>query len=139
MKKFIFRAAMAVCFLAALFCLSACEAEDLGSLKDISRPYTGMYQCETITIGGRDMTEKFEELSLELKGNGTFEISYLTADGNEGAYGGTYAVDEEKGEITFSAKQGARSRAFTFPYEKGSVRMDYNLFGSLLHAEFKQP
>ncbi len=139
MKKFFGTIAtlLAVCF---LFCLAACErAEDMSSLKDISHPYAGMYKCEKISIGGRDLTDRFQKLSLELKGDGNFLISYLTAEGSEGGYGGTYQIDEERKEITFSGKEGARQRAFTFPYEKGAVRIDYNLFGNLLHAEFRMP
>ena len=128
MKKFVHGLILSILCLMSLLLLTACETEELGSLKDVSRPYAGLYQCEKITLGGRDMTEKFEKLSLELKQDGQFELSYRTAEGNS-----------EKNEITFSAKQGTRQRSFSFPYEKGAVRIDYNLFGTLLHAEFKMP
>ena len=139
MKKFVHGLILSVLCLMSLLFLTACETEELGSLKDVSRPYAGLYQCEKITLGGRDMTEKFEKLSLELKQDGQFELSYLTAEGNEGGYRGNYEIDSEEKEITFSARQGTRQRSFSFPYEKGAVRIDYNLFGTLLHAEFKMP
>ncbi len=139
MKK-IFGALSCLLAVSLLFCLAACQkAEDLSSLKDISRPYTGIYRCEKITVGGMDLTGKFEKLSLELKGNGNFVISYQTAEGNEGGYGGNYRIDEKKKEIVFSAKEGKREQSFAFPYEKGTVRIDYNLFGNLLHAVFRMP
>lgn len=139
MKKFLRTAASALAAFSLLFLLTACEAEELGTPKDISRPYAGMYRCETITIGGSDMKDRFDDLSLELRQDGIFQISYCTAEGSEGSYRGTYSIDSEKKEITFSSKQGTRQKAFTFPYEKGTVRIDYNLFGNLLHAEFRMP
>ncbi len=134
MKKFV-RIAVLLVSLLSLFCLAACETEEMGTLKDISRPYAGVYECEKISLGGKDMTEKFQKFSIELKQDGSFEATYRTA-GREGGYGGTYAVDSEKGEITFSAKERGDGKSFTFPYEKGKIVIDYNLFGHLLYAEF---
>ncbi len=139
MKKFVHGLILSILCLMSLFFMTACETEELGSLKEVTRPYAGFYQCETITLGGRDMTDKFETLTLELRQDGQFVVSYLTAEGNEGSYRGNYEIDIEEKEITFSAKQGTRQKAFSFPYEKGAVRIDYNLFGTLLHAEFKMP
>ncbi len=136
MKKLICGAILTI-LAAATVLLCACDAEEMGPLKDVSRPYTGVYACETLTLGGKDMTEKFEKLTLELKQDGTFTLSYVTATGGEGSYGGRYAIDTEKGEITFSADR-VRG-AYTFPYEKGVVRIDRNLYGYLLHAEFRMP
>ncbi len=125
--------------LAAALSLTACDAEEMGTLSDLTRPYTGFYECEEIALGGKDMTEEFEKLSLELRHDGSYALSYRTVDGNEGGYTGNYSVDPEKGRITFTGKQGMRTASFSFPYEKGAIRMDYNLFGTMLHANFRMP
>ena len=138
MKKFVRVLLVAFCSM-AVFLLAGCETENLSSLKDISRPYTGVYECEKISLGDRDMTDKFEKLTLELKPDGTFTAAYETAEGRQGSYSGAYALDTEKGEIVLSAKQGTRTGSFTFPYEKGTIVIDRNLFGTPLHAEFSMP
>lgn len=139
MKKFAHMFIFAICFLCVLLLVGCDRAGEMGSLKDISKPYTGMYECENLSIGGRDMTDSFESVTLELKGDGKFLLQYRTAAGKEGDYEGEYTLDEERSEITFSSKMGARQKSFTFPYERGTVRIDYNLMGRLLHAEFKMP
>lgn len=121
-----------------LFC-AGCDAKEPGPLKDVSRPYTGIYDCERLSLGDKDMTDKFEKFSLELMRDGAFKASFETKEGNVGSYDGVYTVDTERGEITLSSKQGMRTKSFTFPYEKGRILIDYNLFGALLHAEFKMP
>lgn len=129
----------ALLLIAAALSLTACDAEEMGTLSDLTRPYAGFYECEEISLGGRDMTEDFEKISLELRHDGSYAFSYRTAEGNEGEYTGSYSVDAEGGRITFTGKQGARSSSFSFPYEKGAIRMEYNLFGTLLHANFRMP
>ncbi len=136
MKHQIFAAFL---LLAAALSFTACDAEEMGTLGDLTRPYAGFYECEEIALGGEDMTEKFEKLSLELRHDGSYALSYRMTDGNEGGYTGSYSIDEEKGRITFTGKQGTRSSSFSFPYEKGAIRMEYNLFGTLLHADFRMP
>lgn len=140
MKKFVQTVFFTVCALMLLFVLAGCKSVgEMGNLKDVSKPYTGIYECEKLSLGGKDMTDAFEKVTLELKGDGSFEIFYRTAAGGEGGYEGGYTLDETGGEITFSAMKGARQKSFTFPYEKGAVHIDYNLFGNLLHAEFRMP
>lgn len=140
MKKFAQAVFLTFSAIMLLIFLVGCDtAGEMGSLKDISKPYTGMYECENLSIGGRDMTDKFESVTLELKGDGRFEVFYRTTAGREGGYEGEYTLDEERKEITFSSMKGARQKSFTFPYEKGTVCIDYNLMGSLLHAEFRMP
>ncbi len=136
MKKFVCGTIVAILAAAAVL-LCACDAEQMGQLKDVSRPYTGVYACETLTLGGRDMKAKFEKLTLELEQDGSFTLSYVTAAGGEGSYRGRYVIDTEKGEISFSDERARMACAF--PYEKGVVRIDRNLYGYLLHAEFKMP
>ena len=136
MKKFAQALCLAMFSVFFLFCLAACDAENMGSLKDISRPYAGMYVCKELSLGGRDMRGDFEEITLELKQDGSFVLLYETKEGNRGGYNGTYGLDSEKGEISLTARQGKRDKSFTFPYRNGTIYIDYNLFGTLLHASF---
>ena len=123
----------------SLFVLCACNTEDMGSLSDLSKPYAGQYECTTLTLGGEDQTKRFEYIRLELDSKGSFRLSYRTTEGSEGSYGGTYEMDTETNEITFTAKTPLRSVSRKFPVEKGKICIDLNFQGRLLHAEFGMP
>ena len=59
---------------AMLFMLPACGN---GSLKDITKPYLGEYECKNATLGERDYVEEFSFIRLELKR--TTNLRYLIA------------------------------------------------------------
>ena len=126
--------------LCALFLFCACEkVEDMGSLPDITKPYTGEYVLKNLTLGGEDFTEKFDFVKLKLGYDGKFRLSYKEKDGQEGSYAGEYEVSTERKEITFSANAGLRTVKRTFPMENGSILVDLNMGTKLLHAEFAFP
>ncbi len=123
--------------LCALFVLCACEkVEDMGSLPDISKPYTGEYLLQKLTVGGEDFTEKFESVKLNLGYDGKFKLSYAEKEGKRGGYAGEYEVSLEREEITFSANTGLRTVRRTFPMKDGSIFIDLKMGSKLLHAEF---
>lgn len=117
-----------------VFLLCACEVQELTSLKEISRPYEGVYECETLTIGGREAKDHFELIRLELKRDGTFRLFYQTAEGAEGGYDGTYEANEEG--VTFTGRSGAFRPTFTFPFEEGKIVITYLLGDELLYCVF---
>ena len=126
--------------LCTLFLLCACEkVEDMGSLPDLSKPYTGEYTLKTLTLGGQDYKERFEVCKLNLKSNGQFVLSYKEKAGQSGSYAGNYEVSTEKKEITLSSKVGLRTKTRTFPMKDGSILIDLKLGTKLLHAEFAFP
>ncbi len=119
--------------------LSACDVAQMSTLPELTKPYAGVYKCESIILGGEDMTEKFSKLDLELRYNGTFALSYEDEWGGKGEYHGNYSVDGEAEEITFTARTGVRNVSFTFPMVKGRVFVDYRFGKKLLHAVFAMP
>ena len=126
--------------LCALFIFCACEkVEDMGTLPDLSKPYTGEYTAKKLMLGDKDFSDKFEYVKLTLKPSGQFTLSYKEKEGQSGSYAGEYEVSTEKEEITFSAKSGLRTQSRTFPMKNGSIYIDYKLGTKLLHAEFAFP
>ena len=123
----------------SLLFLCACEVSQMGTLPDLSRPYAGVYTCETIRFGGEDIGDKFDYIRLELSQDGTFTLSYRTADGKEGSHGGSYEMDTARNELTFSARTPLRTLSYTCPVREGAICLDHNFRGRLLHAEFKRP
>ena len=126
-------------FLLCLIALAACDVNEMSSLPELSKPFVGVYACEKLTLGDKDMLSKFEKISLELEYDGTFELSYLGIDGAEGSYGGKYSVSPDNNAITMSMNTGARSVSRTFRIEKGVILIDGNVLGKLLYAEFRLP
>ena len=121
-----------------VFLLCGCDSvEQMGSLPEFSKPYAGEYTCETLTLGGKDCLDKFEEIKLTLEGDDTFAVTYKTANGTEGEYAGEYSVSPDGNNITFSASKGQRTISRTFSIEKGAIHVNLTFLGKLLHAEFK--
>lgn len=119
--------------------LAGCDVNSMSSLPEISRPYVGEYKCDVLRYGAEDMTERFESIKLNLKYGGDFVLSYESKGGSEGEWGGTYTVSPEGDQISLTAKAGMREAAYTFPIKDGTILIDYNFAGKLLHAEFSFP
>ena len=124
---------------ACVMLMSACNVSEMGTLSDLSKPYSGFYECESIYLGSDDYTEHFDYVRLELQYGGTFKLSYRDKNGGKGSYGGTYSANPEAGEITFTAMLGLSRKSYTFPMEKGKIYVDYMLRGKLLHVVFAAP
>lgn len=125
--------------LACVLLTSACSVSEMSTLADLSKPYTGIYECELLQYGDKDYTEHFEYLRLELKYGGEAVLSYKEKKGGGASYRATYSADPEAGEITLSAQVGLSKKSYTFPFKKGKIYVDYPLQGKLLHAVFAMP
>lgn len=120
----------------ALFCLfplAACDVNEMSSLEEISKPYTGEYQCEKLLYGAKDYTDLYE-IKLTLEADGSFRLSYRDGHGGEGGYQGQYVYEENI--IVFTSKNGAKSVSRGFLYENGIISIELPIGGKLLHAEF---
>lgn len=122
-----------------LLALCACDVSKMQSLEEFSRPYSGVYTCEELTLGGEDMLGQFDRLELELDYSGSFKISYETAAGQRGEYSGKYTVSPEGDEIKLRLRRGLVAAARTFSFGEGTVHIDTNLDGRFLHAAFRLP
>lgn len=134
MKKILFSVILGFSLLA----FSGCSVDEMSSLPEITKPYTGVYECESLMLGGRDFLPHFEKLYLELEPSGSFALHY-SADGRKGGYEGKYERNEEEQTITFYSYVGRRAQAYTFPMQKGKIYVEYNLGGQLLHGVFAAP
>ena len=110
--------------------------DESSSLRDISKPYVGEYKCRKLQLGGESALERYQYVNLELTYEGSFKLSFLDTDGNEGSYEGAYKISEEDGEILLLASSGGEEKKFIFPYEKGKILMREQFNEKLLFAEF---
>ena len=122
---------------AAVLC--GCDVREMSTLPELSKPYTGVYECTQLSLGGEDTLGRFEYVRLELKGDETFALTYRTAEGGEGGMEGEYKMDVERGEVILTKKTLVRAVSYVFAVENGAIRGDMNLNGQLLHAEFMMP
>ncbi len=122
----------AISTLALLF--SACGN---GSLKDITKPYLGEYECKSATLGDVDFIQEFSYIKLELKKEGAFSLYYATKEGKKGEETGEYLYDEQNGTLTFSyAGYGGLKRKF--PFKDGSLSIVLPLGAKTLTMQFSR-
>ncbi len=125
-KKPFYRCALALCvgmtfFLSlALFC--GCDSGSIpGSLFDISHPYTGVYRCEYVKLGDENLLDQFDYITLELKGDGLYKLSFRQKDGVKGAYRGHYHLDTENNLFTIHEKIFGKHIEKSFRIENGAI------------------
>ena len=123
----------------ALFCallLSGCTVSKMSTLEELSKPFTGVYECTRMTYGGEEAA--LGKCTLELAYGGGFCVHYALESGAEGSIEGTYSADPSRGEITFTAPFGRRRVSRTFPMREGKIAVEEIVLGKLLRAEFSR-
>lgn len=115
--------------------MAGCDVQKMSTLSELSRPYAGVYTCDSIRLGGQVISDS--ALSLELTYGGDFTLTYRTPNGDFGAWSGTYTVDETAEEITMSATKGSETLSRTYRFEDGVIYIDENFLGRPFIAEFK--
>jgi hypothetical protein len=107
------------------------------TLPQITRPYLGDYECKLATLGSQDLLENFSFISLELKPNNTFVLSYKEKDGEKKEETGKYSYDHEKQELSIElGKNGLIKRKF--PLKNGELMVDFRIGTKLLVLKFEQ-
>ncbi len=121
--------------LSSLLLFGGCDAAEMSSLREISRPYACEYKCTKLLFGGEDVLGKLSFLKLALDGSGKFSLDYADTFGKKGGYSGEYEMKGER--VVFTAKAGGKMRNFEFSYEDGAIVMRLPLGGRLIYAEFR--
>lgn len=112
--------------------LTGCALSEMSSLGELTRPYEGEYNCETLCIGEEELLARFDYVRLTLK-NGDAQLRWRSVEGGEGAVSMQYEMREDS--VTFS--KNGRMGAYTFPVHEGTIVISYNLGGRLLLARFR--
>lgn len=118
----------------SLFSLCGCAAESSSTLSEISRPWSGEYHCQTLTLGEKNLLSEGYKMFLTLDKE-DFSLRMISPAG-ESKESGTYAFSEEEEKITFyhSALPVGRS----FPMKKGKIYISENVGGQIFLAVFAQ-
>ncbi len=112
--------------------LCGCSVSEMSTLRELSRPYTGVYECEKLTYAGRDLLGDYEYIRLTLEYGDEAALQWRDLTGGEGGFALSYEAEIEEGRITFFSGKHKR----TFPLEEGTLCVRLILCGKLLYAEF---
>ena len=107
------------------------------SLKEIAKPYLGVYECESATWGQRDYLEEFSLLRLELQPKNEFVLSYELKNGKKGKEQGKYEVDEKR-KVLILTLGGNEEFTREFPLQKGSIVFSLPIASQMLVMKFTQ-
>lgn len=136
MKKYVLKSSLCAGIVSLLFALAPVN----GSLKDITKPYLGEYECKSATLGKKELLDDFSYIRLELKADETFSLYYAFKGGEKKEATGRYQYDKEKKSITLVG-EGLGNREFkkSFPLDKGKILITFTIGGKMLIMEFEQP
>lgn len=84
-------------------CASSASATDGGaggSLKSITKPYIGEYECVEARLGETEFLDKYDYIKISLLDDEKIEISYKPKDGQKKSYTGAYTVNPDTRELT---------------------------------------
>ena len=107
-----------------------------GDLKDIAKPYLGVYECKEATLNGKDFLDEYEYIHLELKPYGKF-VDHLCEKGKKKKeVSGKYVYDREKGEFRVSGAGNIFKRKFVL--QEGVLQVYLQLGKKNLLLKFEQ-
>lgn len=108
-----------------------------GSLKEIVKPYLGVYECKNAQLGEKDLLAEFSYIHLELKDKGEFILYYGENEGKKIKTRGKYTYDEKTQTITMEFADG-KSFKRDFPLKNGQLVVSLPLGKEQLCLIFEQ-
>lgn len=103
MKKKIKVLSLILCLVAVLMLIPACSSianADNSSLKSLTKPYIGEYECVEARLGEKNLLDKYEFIKITLLDDENMEVSYKPVNGKKKSYEGGYTVDPNTREFT---------------------------------------
>ncbi len=115
-----------------------CMLGKSSSLKDISKPYLGEYECKQATYGEKDYLENFTYIRMELQSGDRFVLSYcdkLTNKKNQ--VEGEFVYDEKTNTVTLQLGNDACIKR-QFSLKDGVLLVVTTLGNKILQLRFEQ-
>ena len=110
---------------------------DKTSLKDITNPQLGIYECTQATVNGKDYLDYFNAVTLELKTEDEFILHYEGKRGVKGEEKGKYRYDREKETLTIFC-DGENGFERRFPLVDGVCNIYLQLGGKNVSLRFER-
>ena len=118
---------------------SATRVSAEGSLEEITKPYMGVYECESLYFGGEDKKDIFEYFRIELKSKGELLLSYKLKKGRVEQIPLSYEYDFEEKTLRVYGQWGIMKVDKKFPVNKGEIAVSMNILGKLAVLKFSRP
>lgn len=106
-------------------------------LKEITKPYLGMYDCVEARLSETEYLSVFEYIRLELKPQEEFVVYCKKKGGKEFRENGKYKYDSTRGVITLMGGVGNMLKR-EFPLSGGNLTVEVPLGGKNLFLKFEQ-
>ena len=134
MKSIRLRCASALVALTAAFTIPSVLR--LGTLKEISTPYIGHYQCETLRIGGRDFARDVNA-RLEVGGE-EITLTWKAPFIGEQSLSFPYEYDEGTSSFYLNVPDGKGEKRVRLTYAKGEITLSETLSGKAFFIHFSR-
>lgn len=108
-----------------------------GDLKEITKPYLGVYDCQQAQLGNKDLLEDFSSIQLELKDGECFVLHYEDKDGQKNKVKGKYVYNEKEKEIALQM-EGEYPFKRSFPLKNGQIIVSFPVGNKQLRLIFEQ-
>lgn len=83
-----------------LIFFSACNAQEIGTLKSIANPYIAEYECTEAHLGEEDLLEKLDYINIVFVDKSTMQIIYKPKDSNKRIIESAYTLDSETKKLS---------------------------------------
>lgn len=134
MKNSIFKRSALVGVFSPLFLLSSVGT---GGVKDVVKPYLGVYECSTALLNADSRLEAFDYIRLELKAKEKFFLYYKKSGERSFSESGSFSYNAARRELTF-LRNGRNAYARTATLEKGTLSFFMPLGEKNLFLQFRQ-
>ena len=122
----------AICSL--ILALGFCPSD---SLKSITKPYLGEYECTQAMLGNQDLLKEYDYITLELKADETYVLRYGKDGEDPHEETGKYTYDEKRQELNVDfGTKGVFKRKF--PLKKGELVVSFRVGIKQLLVKFEQ-
>ncbi len=105
-------------------------------LKDIAKPYLGVYECTQAHLGSLDCLEGFTDISLELKDEENFLLFYKEKGSARKKIEGKYHYDRERKVLTLVDERVGFTREF--PFTDGKLTVSFPVGSKMLVLQFER-
>ncbi len=107
------------------------------SLKEITQPYLGVYECTQAQLNDTDCLSRFSYIDLELKTNDEFVLYYCEKNGERKQEEGKYHYDTVKQTLTLMGGAGGFFKR-EFPFKEGVLTIHVRFGEQTLFLKFEQ-
>ncbi len=125
-------------FVAGLASLLLCMSNIKdGTLLDVTKVYLGEYECTYAQLGDKEYLKGFDFVTLELKTDGTYLLSFKQKDEKKHTETGEYEYDEKRKTLRFSPRDKSALKK-EFPLVEGVLTISAQIGNQQLIVRFTQ-